>query len=276
LNSDLSIALSRAARAILTDHAKGALGVSVKADRSLVTEMDLMIETRLRSMIADRFPAHGVIGEEEGAEAADAAMVWVLDPIDGTAPFIVGLPVYGTLIAWAVDGVPQLGIIDIPGVDARWLGAVGRQTTCNGRAVQVRPCADLSVALMTNSNQDYIPPPQRPALEALRGATATRVYGGAALNYGRLAEGRTDLALDGGQQPYDFAPFRPIVEGAGGVITDWQGAPLTIHSDGFILAAGDSGVHRQAIDLIAAACCGETPTRPDTNRSVRGAEREEP
>lgn len=246
-----ALEMADAARRVLTAQAGDALGVSVKPDRSLVTQIDLMIEAELRAMIADRFPSHGIIGEEEGTEAADAPAVWILDPIDGTAPFIVGLPVYGTLIALAIDGVPRLGVIDIPGVDARWLGAPGRQTTCNGRPVSVRPCAELALAMMTNSNQDYVPPADRSALEALRNATATRVYGGAALNYGRLAEGRTDLALDAGQKVFDFAPFRPVIEGAGGVITDWRGAPLTMESDGHILAAGDARVHGQALDLIA-------------------------
>ncbi len=243
--------LADTARRVLARHADDALGVSVKPDRSLVTQIDLMIETELRAMIAARFPTHGIIGEEEGAEAAGAEAVWVLDPIDGTGPFIAGLPVYGTLIALAIDGIPKLGIIDIPVVDARWLGVPDRQTTCNGRPVRVRPCADLSSAMMTNSNQDYIPLLDRPALDVLRTATATRVYGGAALNYGRLAEGRTDLALDAGQKVFDFAPFRPVIEGAGGVVTDWRGAPLTIHSSGHLLAAGDVRVHRQALDLIA-------------------------
>jgi len=259
----LATAMADAARRVLTTHADDALGVSVKPDRSLVTEIDLRIEAELRAMIADRFPSHGIIGEEAGTEAADTEAVWILDPIDGTAPFIVGLPVYGTLIALAIEGVPLLGIIDIPGVDARWLGAPGRPTTCNGRPVRVRPCAGLAQALMTNSNQDYIPPADRPALEALRGATATRVYGGAALNYGRLAEGRTDLALDAGQKVFDFAPFRPVIEGAGGVITDWRGAPLTIGSSGHLLASGDARVHRQALDLIEGLGLG-APTRPQS------------
>ncbi|AHD02188.1 inositol monophosphatase family protein [Leisingera methylohalidivorans] len=253
-----ALALADTARDVLSRHATDAPGVSVKPDRSLVTQMDLMIEARLRAMIADRFPSHGIIGEEEGVIAEDAEAVWILDPIDGTAPFIMGLPVFGTLIALAIDGVPLLGVIDIPGVNARWLGAPGRQTTCNGRPVSVRSCAGLSQALMTNSNQDYIPAADRAAFEALRAATATRVYGGAALNYGRLAEGRTDLAVDAGQKVFDYAPFRPVIEGAGGIITDWRGDPLTIHSDGRILAAGDSAVHRQAVDLIAGTeACGQ-------------------
>lgn len=245
-----AVELADAARRILDDHAGEALGVSVKPDRSLVTRMDLLIEAKLRDMITARFPDHGIIGEEEGAQRAGASAVWVLDPIDGTAPFIAGLPAYGTLIALAIDGEPQLGIIDVPAISARWLGVKNEPTTCNGRLVQARVCAGLSAALMTNSNQDYLSPEELPALEALRRATATRVYGGACLNYGRLAEGRTDLALDAGQKVFDFAPFRPIVEGAGGVITDWCGAPLTLESDGRLLGAGDIGVHREALELI--------------------------
>ena len=99
-----ALKMADAARRVLTAHAGGAPGVSVKPDRSLVTQIDLMIEAELRAMIAGRFPSHGIIGEEAGAEAADAAAVWIIDPIDGTAPFIAGLPVYGTLIALAIDG----------------------------------------------------------------------------------------------------------------------------------------------------------------------------
>lgn len=226
------------------------LGVEVKTDRSLVTRIDRMIEAEMRAMIRKTFPDHGIIGEEEGRERAGAAHVWVLDPIDGTAPFIAGIPVYGTLIALAIDGVPCLGVIDAPAVDARWLGVAGRPTTLNGRPVRTRDCAALSAALMTNSNQDYMSARELPALDALRRATANRVYGGASLNYGRLAEGRTDLALDAGQQVYDFAPFRPVVEGAGGVISDWAGRPLTLESGGRILATGGRACHEAALDMI--------------------------
>ncbi len=91
---------------------------------------------------------------------------------------------------------------------------------------------------------------QLPALNALRRQTANRVYGGACLNYGRLAEGRTDLAIDAGQQIYDFAPYRPIIEGAGGKITDWHGQPLTLSSNGTVLAAGDERCHEQALEVV--------------------------
>lgn len=245
-----ALRLADAARATLAEGAGQALGVEVKPDHSFVTRMDRAIEERLRAMIEAGFPAHGIIGEEAGSARLGASHIWVIDPIDGTAPFILGIPVYGTLIALAVDGVPVLGIIDVPGVDARWLGVAGRPTTLNGRPCHTRDCASLAQAVMTNSNQDYMSPAELPALERLRGLTANRVYGGACLNYGRLAEGRSDLAIDAGQKVFDFAPFRPVVEGAGGVISDWAGRPLTLDSDGRILAAGSRACHQAALAAI--------------------------
>lgn len=245
-----AIRLAEAARAILARGDGSALGVEVKPDRSFVTRMDRLIEAEMRAMIRNAFPDHGIIGEEEPDENPGASHLWVLDPIDGTAPFILGIPVYGTLIALAVDGVPHLGVIDVPGVGGRWLGVTGQQTTLNGKPVRCRDCAGLSQAVMTNSNQDYMSATELPALNALRRATANRVYGGACLNYGRLAEGRSDLAMDAGQQVFDFAPFRPVIEGAGGVISDWEGRPVTVQSKGRILAAGDARCHAEALSVI--------------------------
>lgn len=234
--------------------------IEVKPDRSLVTKYDRAIEHRLRVEIRKQYPHHGIIGEEEGSIDAQASHVWVLDPIDGTAPFIVGIPVWGTLIALAIDGVPKVGVIDNPVLDTRWIGAAGQATRLNGQIVKCRPCESLATGLMTNSNQDYMSADQLPVLNALRRRTANRVYGGACLNYGRLAEGRTDLAVDAGQQMYDFAPYRPIIEGAGGKITDWHGEPLTLASNGTILAAGDARCHAQALEVVHSGLAEATPT----------------
>ena len=245
-----AVEMADVARTVLRENDMARVDVSVKPDRSLVTAMDILIEDRLREMISARYPAHGIIGEERDWVRPGSDYVWVLDPIDGTTAFIAGMPVYGTLIALAVDGVPRLGIIDIPAIDSRWVGAIGRQTTRNGTPIKVRSCPTIAQAIMTNSNQDYFALAERPALDRLRAVTSARVYGGASLNYGLLADGRTDLAIDGGQKVFDFAPFRPIVEGAGGIVTDWAGAQLTLESSGQLLGAGDAKVHRQALDLI--------------------------
>ncbi|MBE0455861.1 inositol monophosphatase family protein [Roseovarius autotrophicus] len=252
-----AIRLAVAARGVLARRDRSELDVEVKPDRSFVTRMDRLIETEMRAMIRAVYPTHGIIGEEEADENPGSSHVWVLDPIDGTAPFILGIPVYGTLIALAVDGVPHLGVIDVPGVGGRWLGVTGQATTLNGAPVRCRDCAGLSQALMTNSNQDYMSAAELPALNALRRVTSNRVYGGACLNYGRLAEGRSDLGIDAGQKVFDFAPFRPVIEGAGGVISDWEGQPLTLQSDGRILAAGDRRCHDEALALIAGLGIGQ-------------------
>jgi len=134
----------------------------------------------------------------------------------------------------------------------RWQGAVGHASTCNGRTIRTRACGEFAQALFMAGNRDRFTPDQVPALDALRRAAGTCVYGGACWSHARLSEGRVDLSLDAWQGMYDFAPFRPIIEGAGGVVTDFNGRALTLASDGNILAAGDAQLHRQALELLHA------------------------
>jgi inositol-phosphate phosphatase / L-galactose 1-phosphate phosphatase / histidinol-phosphatase len=232
-----------------------------KPDRTFVTATDAAIERRLREMIAARFPDHGILGEEEAPLNPGATHVWVLDPIDGTAAFIAGVPVYSTLIALCRDGRPVIGVMDFPAIDARYLGVSGRQTVLNGAPVVVRRGADMAQAMMSTSNPDFYSPALLPTLEALRSRTAWRIYGTSALAYGRLAQGRIDLAIDTGLKVWDYAPFVPVIEGAGGIITDWAGNPLTLDSGQCILAAGCAELHAQALGLVAASLA----RRPNTN-----------
>lgn len=239
--------------AILRRAASARPDVEMKPDRSFVTALDASIERQLREMIADRFPGHGIIGEEEAPSDGDADLVWVLDPIDGTAAFIAGMPVYGTLIALMREGEPILGIIDHPITSERWLGVKGRPTLYNGEPCRTRSCGSLGEAIMSASNPDFFDDEERPALDAMRDSTAWRIWGGACMSYGRLASGRIDVALDTRLKLWDFAPFRPIIEGAGGVITDWQGAPITQATGKRILVAGDPARHREALTLVESA-----------------------
>lgn len=227
--------------------------VEMKPDRSFVTDMDRAIEVRLRDRIADRYPAHGIIGEEGDNAAAPQDLTWVLDPIDGTAAFIAGVPVYGTLIALLAEGVPVLGIIDLPVTGDRWVGARGQETRHSAGACATRRCDALSGAILSASNPDFFRDDERPALDALRAATAWRIYGGACMAYGLLASGRTDVAIDTRLKLWDYAPFPPIIEGAGGVVTDWEGRPLRHGSGPRLLAAGDPARHREALALVQGA-----------------------
>ena len=226
---------------------------TLKTDRTFVTDLDAAIEARLRAMINAAYPSHGIVGEEEASTRTDAEFVWVLDPIDGTAPFIVGIPVYGTLIALAHHSVPVVGIMDLPVTAERWIGVAGSVTTHNGQPVATRACANLAGAILTASNPDFFAAHESPVLDALKARTAWRIYGGCCMAYGLLANGRTDVAIDTRLKIYDFAPFKPIIEGAGGIITDWDGRPIDLSSGPRILAAGDPVRHREALAVVQAA-----------------------
>lgn len=246
--------LADAARQLFAPAIGLAPQVEVKSDRSLVTALDRAIEVRLRELIEATYPTHGIYGEEEGHVRLDAEHVWVLDPIDGTAPFIAGVPVFGTLIALLHRGVPVLGVMDFPVTQDRWVGMAGHPTTHLGRTCRTRPCDQLADAMLTASNPDFFAADELPAFEALRQRTRWRIYGGCCLSYGLLASGRTDVAIDAKLQLYDYAPFVPVIQGAGGVITDWDGRALTLENCGpRILAAGDVRRHAEALQLVQAA-----------------------
>lgn len=243
--------LADAARACIAEFAGQAPEPIQKSDGSPVTAVDQAVEDRLREMIAEAYPGHGIVGEERGATGADREFVWVIDPIDGTLPFLAGFPVFGTLLALVRDHVPVMGIIEMPMTGERWVGCQGLPTTHNGKPVKTRACDDLSVALMSTSNPDFYAEADRPALERMRAATRWGVYGGSCLAYGRIASGYIDVGIDVAFDPLDYLALVPVIEGAGGVVTDWDGNPLTLHSGDRFVAAGDSRTHLKTLAVLA-------------------------
>lgn len=223
----------------------------VKMDGSPVTAVDSAVEDHLREMIMDAYPAHGIIGEEREAHLQESEFVWVIDPIDGTLPFLAGFPVFGTLIALAKEGIPILGIADFPMTAQRWTGARGQPTEHNGTSVSTRPCNAVENALMATSSPDFYSQADLPALDRMRAASCWNIYGGSCLAYAQLASGRIDIGMDAGFDVCDYLALVPIIEGAGGLITDWEGDMLTIHSGGRFIAAGDAKVHAQSLKIIS-------------------------
>ena len=201
---------------------------------------------------AARFPGHGIIGEEHGTHQADAEWCWVLDPIDGTRAFITGRPTFGTLIALLHHGRPVLGIIDQPISGERWIGQAGQPTTFTGGRGQVgaRPCPALSHAELSCTAPEIFTPPQSRAFARLQAATRRTTWGGDCYAYGLIALGGIDVIAEAGTKPWDWAALVPVLEGAGARITDWHGAPLTLGSDGTILAAGDPARHDDALAAL--------------------------
>ena len=248
----LALAMDMAARArdIVLGHYGTAPDVEDKADLSPVTIADRECEAAMRDMIAAAFPGHGIFGEEFGAENADAEFVWVLDPIDGTKAFITGKPLFGTLIGLLKHGAPYLGVMDNPALDEVWAGAPGLGATRNGAPVRCRPCPDLASAWLYTTSPQMHQGLNFGHFENLRHGCRHALYGGDCYSYGTLARGRADLVCDSSMQPYDYVALVPIVEGAGGRMTDWAGGTLGLTGDGTVIASGDAALHEQAVAAL--------------------------
>ena len=230
------------------------VSVETKADDSPVTIADREAEAVMRELIAAAYPDHGILGEEHGRERIDAEFVWVLDPIDGTKSFITGRPLFGTLIALAQHGRPVLGMIDQTILRERWVGSTGAGAAWNGRPIQVRPCPRIEDAvLFATSPAMFKEGAENTAFDRVQKRVRLPMFGGDCYAYGLLAMGFADLVVEAGLQPYDFMALVPVIEGAGGSITDWQGRPLHLGSSGQVVAAGDARVQSAARELLAAS-----------------------
>lgn len=247
--------LADASGAILRRRFRQPFVVEIKSDRSPVTDIDREVEGELRRLIAAEFPGHGVIGEEYGSDRADAEHVWVLDPIDGTKSFITGRPLFGTLIALCRQGRPIVGIVDHPalGPGERWVGASGHPTRHNGGIARVRPCRDLSMAALFGSSPHSSHPGNEQAFNRIRKAARQVLYGSDCYAYGLVASGYADLCVEFGLGIYDYLAAVPVIEGAGGIISDWDDHPLTIQSGANIVAAGDASIHPAVIEMLGRA-----------------------
>jgi myo-inositol-1(or 4)-monophosphatase len=217
-----------------------------------VTEADRAAEAVMRRMIKQNFPQHGIIGEEFGSERDDADYVWVLDPIDGTKSFISGFPIWGTLIALLHKGTPVYGMMHQPYIGERFSGDSGsaryQGPTGNNRKLAVRRCASLQEAALFTTSPLLMNAADRQAFHCVESRVRLSRYGGDCYSYCMLAAGHLDLVIETELKPYDIAALIPIITGAGGIITTWEGAPA--QSGGRIVAAGDARVHEAALKLL--------------------------
>jgi inositol-phosphate phosphatase / L-galactose 1-phosphate phosphatase / histidinol-phosphatase len=246
--------LADAAGAVLRRYYRAPISVEYKADESPVTIADREAERAMRDLIRARLPEHGIEGEEFAIEHDGAELVWSLDPIDGTKAFVIGRPTFGTLISLLRHGEPVLGIIDQCVLGERWVGAAGQPSTFNQGAISVRACPDLAHAVLCSTSPDMFKAAEEQAAFArLVQAVKFSVYGGDCYAYGLLAMGGVDVVVEADLDLHDFAALVPVIQGAGGFITDWLGRPLKRGSGGRVVAAGDRRVHEQALALLAQA-----------------------
>jgi len=257
LTADLALAhrLADAAAAAIRPFFRAKFVHEAKDDATPVTEADRAGEIAMRDLLARERPADGIIGEEFGTERGGASRVWVLDPIDGTASFMAGRPIFGTLIALMQDGWPVLGVIDQPILNERWVGAIGEATIFNGAPVHTRRCREVSDAVLATTGPHYFNAHQGEHFLGLAAKTAHRrmIFGGDCTNYGLLASGYIDLVVEAGLKLHDYAALVPIVEGAGGQMCDWSGDPLSADSAGDVIALGDPA---RLDDVLEALDCG--------------------
>ena len=223
-----------------------------KGDASPVTEADRAAEEAMRRILKAEYPQDGVHGEEYGVEEGRSGRQWVLDPVDGTTAFLAGRPIFGTLIALMVDGFPVLGVVDQAILGERYVGVAGQRTTFNGHDIACRPCPKLEEATIATTGPHYFTPHEGERFMALAGATDHKrmVMGGDCYNYAQLAAGQLDIVCEAGLKLHDWAALVPVVEGAGGVMSDWQGDPLNAASDGHVLALGDAARLEDVVELL--------------------------
>ena len=219
-----------------------------------VTQADREAEAAIRRLIAARYPAHGVIGEEYGEDRPDAEHVWVLDPIDGTRAFIAGLPLWTNLIALRTEGRPVIGVIGQPYLDEIFLGGPSGGRMLKGdreTPLRTRACAHLNDALIATTDPDLFTGAERGAWTQVRAAARLARLGCDAYAYAMLAAGRIDLVAESALKIWDWSALVPVVEAAGGEVTNWRGgAP---DNSGQVLAVGDARLRDQALVALRRA-----------------------
>ncbi len=248
---ELAGRLADAAGEIARGYFRRSYDISTKPDSTPVTEADRAAERAMRTILEAAAPAHGISGEEFGTVRGDAEYVWYLDPIDGTKAFIAGVPVFGTLVGLARGGIPLFGVIDQPVSGERWAGGAGHPCTLNGRPAACRGGVGLADAVLFTTSPDAYENDDLDALDRLRGDAGLVRYGADCYAFGLVAAGHADIAIECGVNDYDYCALVPVVESAGGVMTNWQGAPVTLGADTRVIAAGGPELHRAAVSRLA-------------------------
>jgi myo-inositol-1(or 4)-monophosphatase len=254
---EVAAAITEAAGPIALRHFRQPLEVADKSGGLAfdpVTSADREIEAFVRAELGRRFPDHGIVGEEGGTTAGTSRLRWLLDPIDGTRAFLSGMPAWGILLGLAEGDRPLAGVMHQPYLretflgtaDGGWLRRDGATTPLRtrrraGLADAILYCTDPA---MFGSGRE------REAFARVGAACRMTRYGGDCYAYCLLALGQIDLVIEGGLAPYDIVPLIPIVEGAGGIVTGWDGGPA--HKGGLVVAAANPTLHQRALALLGA------------------------
>ncbi|MEB8386317.1 inositol monophosphatase [Rhodobacteraceae bacterium KMM 6894] len=245
--------ITEAASAVPMQHfRKGGLGIEAKADDSPVTIADRATEQAIRDALTAEFPDHGVFGEEFGISGSLDGPAWIIDPIDGTRFFLSGYPGFGMLLGHLQSGVPQVGVVRMPALNETFVGVRGGKATLNGDVIRVRATTSLADAIVFVNEAERTLALDPALFARLCGVGHTRRMSYDCYPHALVAAGQIDAVTDVGLEPYDFLPLTPLIEAAGGVITDWSGAPLGMGSDGRVVTAATRELHAELLDVLNA------------------------
>ena len=245
-----ALAAAQAAAREAMEYFRRPLGVEFKADESPVTQADRAVETLVRDLLAAQFPDHGFLGEEHGSQGGERRQIWVIDPIDGTRSFLSGHPLFGFLLGHLSDGRPDLGLIGMPALNEVFVGAKGLGATLNGAPITPSDQTRLDRAIVFINEGEKIYADHPDIFARLMRAGQTRRLGYDCYPHALVAAGFVDAVVDYDLQPYDYLPVCALIEAAGGVMTDWQGLPLGLHSDGRTLTAATPQLHATLVELV--------------------------
>lgn len=249
---EFSQKISQIARNTALPYFRSKLLIEDKSDLSPVTIADQQTELQIRALIKNTFPEHGILGEEFGGGACDNEYTWVIDPIDGTRAFVMGIPLFTTLVALLKEGVPLFGMMDALALNEQWLGFKGEATLFNGI-----PLSKLDTKTTLNRAQVFATTPDmfvgRDELRfnMLKKNVKACRFGADGYGYGQVALGHADAVIEADLKPYDCLPLVPILEGVGAVITDWVGQPLCLSSDGRVVASSHVELHQEILKILA-------------------------
>ncbi|MBD1558166.1 histidinol-phosphatase [Vibrio sp. S9_S30] len=245
----IDLALDKSRR-LIEKYFRTAFRVENKSDQSPVTIADREVESVIREVIASRHSDHNILGEEHGLLHKQSDYKWIIDPIDGTKSFITGMPTFGTLIALTRSNQPFIGVIDMPILKECWVGILNKGTFKGDVRCHTSGSTNLEKASLYCTEPDMFSSNELERFEALASEVSLRRFGGDCYSYGLLASGHIDLVVEGSLQYYDVVALIPIVEEAGGVITDWEGNPIQENWNGLAVAAASRELHQAALSIL--------------------------
>jgi len=247
---DAALEISATAAAIPMQYFRSAIAVEDKPDQSPVTIADRETEAHIRRAIEKRFPAHGIFGEEFGTSGGGTDYTWIIDPIDGTRSFICGVPLFGMLLGVLAGDEPVAGVIRMPALGETFGGFRGGGATKDGAPIRCRQTNKIEEAriVINEANRMMLKDPLR--LRHLMSLGQIRRFLNDCYPFALLSMGQIDVVVDSDLQPYDYLPVVPVVEAAGGVMTNWKGEKLGLKSDGNVLAAATPELHRAVMNRL--------------------------